>query len=98
MSEADNKVVESSAETPVQIRQGVYTFMSNVEGEIFSVAISIEVLGQKGLEDRACDIQLELDEALQRVVVGNFKLTPVASGTTYTDTTVERITRSMERT
>lgn len=95
MSEANNEVVESGSETAVQVRQGVYTFMSNVEGEIFSVAVSVEVLGQEGLEDRACDLCLEMDEVIQRVVVGNFKLAPVASGTTYYDTSVEQIARSM---
>lgn len=82
-SKADNEVVESSLETSVSQRQGFYSFMSDVEGEVFCITISIQILGEEKLQDRAIDIQTDLDDAIQRVVVGNNKLAPVNSGTTY---------------
>lgn len=82
-SETDNEVVESSLETTVSSRQGFYSFMSDVKGEVFCITISIQVLGEESLEDRAIDIQTDLDDAIQRILVGNHKLAPVSSGTTY---------------
>lgn len=82
-SEADNQVVEGSLETTVSSRQGFYSFMSDVEGEVFCITISIQILGEERLEDRAIDIQTDLDDSIQRIVVGNHKLAPVNAGTTY---------------
>lgn len=82
-SEADNKVVESGIETTVSARQGFYSFMSDVEGEVFCITLSFQILGEEGLQDRAIDIHTDLDDAIQRIVVGNHKLSPVNAGTTY---------------
>lgn len=77
-SEADNKVLVQRTPIAANHTEDVFYYMSVGKGEVFRCQISIEICCEVALEDRRCDLLVELQEALSKTMVGVFKLTKKA--------------------
>lgn len=85
-SKTDNKVVGEGFEITAVDTEDTFVFMSTGSREIFGVKISVEVCCEERLEDRRIDLLTELQEALDKTMVGMYKLTKKAHIQEYNGT------------
>jgi len=74
-SGANNKVVGAFAAIEANHTEDVHYYVSTGKGQIFRVQVSVEVCCEVSLEDKRCDLLLELENALTQTVVGLHGLT-----------------------
>lgn len=82
-SGADNKVVGTCPPIEANHTEDVHYYMSTGKGQIFRVQISVEVCCEVSLEDKRCDLLLELENTLSQTVVGLYGLTKKAHISEY---------------
>lgn len=71
-AEAIHQVLVESAPVEANHTEDVFIFVPVGTGEKISVKISVEICGEKAVEDLQCDIGIELEEAITKAMVGHF--------------------------
>lgn len=74
-AEADNEVVAESDPVKAVHTEDLYYYVSTGKGEIFRCEISVEICVEERLEDRRCDLIIDLEEAIAKTMVGMYGLT-----------------------
>ena len=72
--ETDNEILDEVFTVEANDTKDVLIFMPTCASEVFGVKVSVEICSQVSLEDKRCDLIIELTEAITQTMVGRFGL------------------------
>jgi len=73
-TETNNQVLGEGFAIEANDTEDVLIFMPTSESQILGVKVSIEVCCEIALEDKRCDMLIDLTEAITQTMVGRYKL------------------------